>query len=644
MCGFAGLLRPGADVSLDWLEHQVEAMTATLEHRGPDDAGAWSDVETGLVLGHRRLSIIDLSPAGHQPMTSADGRWVLAYNGELYNTAELRARVRSWGTRLRGHSDTEVLLELMARLGPRGAAEATNGMFAFAAWDRRDRTLHLGRDRLGEKPLYYGLHEGGVVFASELKALHGLEGLRPEIDRSALQEYFRYSYVRAPRSIYRDVFKVEPATIVTVQQSTMRPTIARYWSALDAAVAGRAATTHETSAELEQLLTDAIDRRMVSDVPIGALLSGGVDSASMVALMQQRSDRPVRTFTIGFDDERFDEAPHAKKVAQHLGCDHTELYLGPDEVMQAIPRVSAVYDEPFADSSQLPTMLVCELARRSVTVALGGDGADEVFGGYNRYVWWNDLWDRTRGTPTVLRRLGAAAVGAVPPGGWNAASSAIRRLRPTSRLADRRLAERAVKGAALLAANTPRDAYEQLLSVWTPPTPVLGGGPGCESSIALGANAPFAEQMMYADLVDYLPNDILTKVDRASMSTSLEVRAPFLDHRLVEAAWRLPLTSKVNRGVGKIALRQILYRHVPRELVDRPKAGFALPVGEWLRGPLRPWAEDLLDRRRLDLHGYVASEPIRHAWKRHLAGDVGRDAQVWTALMFEAWLDRWHRS
>jgi asparagine synthase (glutamine-hydrolysing) len=618
-------------------------MTDAIKHRGPDDEGQWLDSEAGVALGARRLSILDLSPEGHQPMVSQSGRWVVAFNGEIYNFRELRAIVESSGVRLRGHSDTEIMLASFERWGVRSAVERFAGMFAFALWDRAERALHLVRDRLGEKPLYAGWVGDVFLFGSELKALCAHPAWHGEVDRGAVALFLRHGYVPQPWSIYHGIRKVPPGAILTLTARDMRqaPAEKRYWSARAIAEEGAqspsALSDPDAIDALEAVLKRTIRDEMVADVPLGAFLSGGIDSSTIVALMQAQSDRPVRTFTIGFHERAFNEAHQAKAVAAHLGTDHTELYLTPAETRAVIPRLPSLYDEPFADPSQIPTFLVSELARRDVTVCLSGDGGDELFGGYDKYVVSDQFWRGVRRVPHGARVLLGRAITALPPMVWD------RVLRWAGPLAPRGGAsgERAHKLGALLSLDTAEAVYRRMMSHWAEPEAVVAGAR--EPLVALSDRAQWPHvdsyllRMMYMDLVTYLPDDILVKVDRASMGVSLESRAPFLDHRVVEFALRLPLAQKVRNGHGKWLLRRVLDRHVPKTLIDRPKMGFAVPIDRWLRGPLREWAEDLLSDRRLRQEGFLDPAAVSRTWREHQSGGRNRQFQLWDVLMFQAW-------
>jgi asparagine synthase (glutamine-hydrolysing) len=641
MCGFAGVL------SLQPVsEEHARPMGAAVEHRGPDDQGVWCDSSAGIGLAFARLAILDLSAAGHQPMVSRHGRYVIAFNGEIYNYLDLRRELdslpRVYGGSWHGHSDTEVLLAGFDAWGIERTLHKTVGMFAFGVWDRRTKTLTLGRDRLGEKPLYYGWQGDTFLFGSELKALRAHPAFRADIDRDALAAYMRYSYIPAPGSIYRGIHKLLPGTLLEVRRERRDgPAPRPYWSLLEAARKGIespfAGSTADALEGLEARLSEAVALQQIADVPLGAFLSGGVDSSTVVALMQKQSSRPVHSFTIGFEATGYNEAQHAAAVARHLGTDHTELYVSAEETRAVIPRLPALYDEPFADSSQVPTFLVSQLARRSVTVSLSGDGGDELFGGYNRYTWAR----RSLLLPAPLRRTLARGIASLTPATWDRVYSVLQPLVPRP-LRVRMPGDKAHKLAHVWGADSDAAVYQYLVSTWAGEHALIRNGrdttdlPHLWEEVAdLGAAE---NRMMAIDALTYLPDDILCKVDRAAMGISLETRVPLLDHRVVEYAWRLPLNMKIRNGQGKWILRQLLYKYVPEKLIERPKMGFGLPIGSWLRGPLRDWAEDLLAQSRLEQEGFLNAGPIREKWAEHLSGMRNWQYQLWTVLMFQAWL------
>jgi len=652
MCGIAGKLDLGRSCGEEELRDQTQRMIATLRHRGPDDEGTWVDAEAGVALGNRRLAILDLSPAGHLPMVSSSGRYVVAFNGEIYNYQEVRRELESQvadsALALRGHGDTEVMLAAFEHWGVEATLPRLNGMFAFALWDRRERVLFLARDRFGEKPLYYGWMGDVLLFASELKALRAHPGFRGAIRREALAFPLRYAYIPAPLSIYEDIGKLPPASFLKVRtdrREQARPT--PYWSLREVVERGLAepyrGTEAQAAEELDALLRDAVRLRMISDVPLGAFLSGGIDSSTVVALMQAQSSQPVRTFSIGFYEDEYNEARQAHAVAHHLRTEHTELYVTPREAMDVVPLLPTLYDEPFADSSQIPTFLVSKLARHSVTVSLSGDGGDEVFGGYNRYVWGRRLWNRMRLAPGPLRRLAAGGITGVSPRFWDALFQGVGPVLPRS-WRQRLPGDKMHKLAGVLALTSPKAMYLRLASLWLEPEQVVLGASGQATADYLLAQWPgfpqYEHNAMYLDAMTYLPDDILAKVDRASMGVSLEGRIPYLDPRVVELAWKLPLAMKVREGQGKRILRRVLHRYVPRELVERPKMGFGIPIGDWMRGPLRDWTEALLDESRLRQEGYFDPRPIRKKWQEHLSGHHNWQYDLWNVLMFQAWLEQ----
>ncbi len=616
-------------------------------HRGPDDSGVWIDPRAKLALGFRRLSIIDLSPAGHQPMLSADQRFVIAFNGEIYNYQELRGELGRRGHSFRGHSDTEVILAAVAEWGIEHTIERLIGMFAIALYDVLERKLFLVRDRLGEKPLYYGWHGASFLFGSELKALQAHREWCGEIDRNVLGLYLRHNYVPAPYSIFTNTYKLPPATYacLTWEQlhSRQNPSPVVYWSVEKIAQRGVESPfkgdDEEAIEHLDSLLRQAVCKQMVADVPLGAFLSGGIDSSTIVALMQTQSSRPVRTFSIGFHVPAYDEAKHARAVAQHLGTEHTELYVTPNEAMAVIPKLPMVYDEPFADSSQIPTYLVSELTRRHVTVSLSGDGGDELFGGYNRYFIGCSLWRRIGWIPRQFRTITARQLTAVSPQTWTTITQPFVRFAPILDNAG----DKIHKAADILDVENPSHMYRRLVSHWKHPEDILGHIVEPPTKLTHPVPAPiasdFVQTMMYQDLITYLPDDILVKVDRAAMSVSLESRVPMLDPDVVEFAWSLPLHMKLRDGKGKWILRNLLYRYIPQEYVERPKMGFGVPIDSWLRQPLRAWAADLLDETRIRQQGYFRPEPIVARWREHLEGTRNWSYLLWDILMFQAWLE-----
>ncbi len=646
MCGITGFWDTSRQFSIDRLGAIVRQMSNTLIHRGPDDEGYWQDAEVGIALGHRRLAIVDLSPFGHQPMVSADGRYIIVFNGEVYNFLELRRQLESLGHKFRGHSDTEVMLASVTQWGLHEAIQRFNGMFAFALWDQKEQLLHLGRDRLGEKPLYYGFLGQTFLFASELKALRVHPSFQTEINRDALALYFRYNYVPAPYSIYQGIYKLPPGTLLTCNGVETHPTPVPYWSVKEAAEFGIAepftGSELEAVAHLEAVLKDAVGLRMVADVPLGAFLSGGIDSSTVVALMQAQSSQPVKTFSIGFYEHAYNEAQYAKQVAQHLGTNHTELYVRPQEALAVIPKLPMLYDEPFSDPSQIPTFLVSQLARQHVTVALSGDGGDELFAGYNRYFLCRSIWQKIGWIPEILRHSTAGALTSISPQTWDRGLAHFSALLPM-KLRQLALGDKLHKLADIIAVPDSNAMYTRLISHREEKeTLVIGGSelPTAFSDRQSWTSLPdFIQRMMYLDTVTYLPDDILVKVDRASMGVSLEGRIPLLDHRVVEFAWRVPLSMKTRDSQGKWLLRQVLYKYVPQKLIDRPKKGFSVPIATWLRGPLRDWAEALLDETRLHKQGFLNPQHIRQKWAEHQQGDRNWQYYLWEVLMFQSWLD-----
>jgi asparagine synthase (glutamine-hydrolysing) len=623
MCGICGFWGEQRDAGA-----LAGAMALRIQHRGPDSTGVWADTDTGIALAHRRLAIVDLSPAGHQPMASRNGRYQISYNGEIYNHLDLRASLDAEGQRVwRGHSDTETLVEAIAAWGVEATLRRANGMFALAVWDRERQELHLARDRMGEKPLYWGRVGKDVVFASELKALHVHPQWDGAVDRNVLALYFRHNYVPGHHCIHQGLYKLLPGHWVTISQPSGELPVPRpYWSLRDAAEKGMNAPFQGSASDavdtLETLLTDAVGLRMMADVPLGAFLSGGVDSSTVVALMQAQAQRPVQTFSIGFNEATYDEAPHAKAVAAHLGTDHTELYVSGEDAMAAIGDLPHIWDEPFADPSQIPTLLLSRLTRSAVTVSLSGDGGDELFHGYGRYDRAAQLWSRIAAIPAPIRRFAGALANRIPPGLTG------QRIEQAAQIADMR---------------RPEDLYRLTMSFARAPDRLVRGAIEPVTLLTDPARwlpgADFREQMMYLDAGSYLPDDVLVKVDRASMAVSLEARVPLLDHRVVEFAWSLPLSMKTRNGTGKWALREVLYRHVPKALIERPKMGFGVPIETWLTGPLRNWAEALLTEERLKRDGYLDPAVVRRMWNDHQSGARQWHFQLWGVLMFQMWLD-----
>ena len=641
MCGLVGFLGGDSLEGKEGTEALLQRMADTISYRGPNDSGYWCDMDQQIGLGHRRLSIVDLSSAGQQPMISPSGRYVIVFNGEVYNHFDLRKELgeSSW----RGHSDTESLLACFDRWGIQGAIERVVGMFAFAVWDKSENTLFLGRDRIGEKPLYYGWQGSSFMFASELKALKKHPAFKAEISRESVCLFLRYSYVPAPYSIYSGIQKLEPGCLLSLPQNQREPKIWKYWSAIDLIKQGInspfSGTPLEAVDELELLAKDAIKQQMVADVPLGAFLSGGKDSSTVVALMQAQSTQKIKTFSIGFHEEGYNEAVYAKAIAQHLGTDHTELYVPPNIARAVIPNIPSLYDEPFSDSSQIPTFLVAQLARQHVTVSLSGDAGDELFGGYNRYQMTASMWKKIELLPRSLRKLIAKGVEAIQPQAWD---NFCKYIPGSNRFVN--IGDKLHKGAGVMASRSIDELYLRLVSLLPDPEALVIGGR--EPDTLLTGKKPDltglcdVESMMALDLLTYLPDDILVKVDRAAMAVSLETRVPFLDHRIVEFAWTLPLSVKIRDGEMKWPLNQMLYRYLPRELIDRPKMGFGIPIHDWLRGPLEEWAEELLDEARLKAEGIFHPAPIRALWESHLSGHRNLGHYLWNVLMFQLWLEK----
>ncbi len=647
MCGIAGFWSPRGTLDNAALAARAEHMGLAVAHRGPDGDGVWTDKEHGLAFAHRRLAIIDLNQTGHQPMASPSGRYVISFNGEIYNFPELRTELEGQGVKFRGSSDTEVLLALIDRDGTVRALDQANGMFAFALWDRRDQKLTLAQDRYGQKPLYYARLAGGIAFGSELSAIRAHPDFSPQIDPDALALYLRFGNVPAPHTIYRGAHKLVAGTTLTLDAESLSGTYPEpqpYWSAERVARAGLEDPANLSADEaidaLERALGDSVRRCMISDVAIGAFLSGGLDSTAVVALMQAHSSRPVKTFSIGFHEAAYNEATYAAAVARHLGTDHMELYVTPHETQEVIPALPEIYDEPFADSSQVPTFLVSRLARESVTVSLSGDGGDEQFVGYNRYAWGKRIGGFVEAMPASLRRLTAGAMRMIPPQGWDRLYGNMTGWRGTQNR-QVQIGHKVHKLAELLHAPDRRALYLELLSQWNVPGSVVQAALAPASYGGATGSWPdlgnFTLEMLLLDTVGYLPNDILVKLDRASMAVGLEGRVPFLDHEVGELAWRLPLSTKLRDGVTKCPIRGLLKRYVPPEMIERPKMGFGIPIGRWLRTDLRDWAEDLLRTECLAKDDLLDPVPIRKAWQEHLSGRRNWEHRLWSVLMFQSW-------
>jgi len=641
MCGIAGLVDTG--IGANELSRTAGAMADALAHRGPDDRGVWLDEDAGVALGHRRLAIIDLSAAGHQPMLSAGGRYIIVYNGEIYNHAALRRELEDLGVTFQSDSDTEVMLSAIEQWGLRPALERFVGMFAFALWDQKLRELTLVRDRLGIKPLFWGLFGSRFLFGSELKALTAAPNWQGRVDRDALATYMRWNYVPNPHCIYENVFKLAPGHLLVLGQNGT-PQLTCWWDARQQTLEAMQRRSDPTDVEaidaFHKILGEAVQSRMVADVPLGAFLSGGIDSSLIAALMQEHSTKPVRTFTIGFNEDQYNEANFAKTVAQSLGTEHTELYVSPETARDVIPNLAKIHDEPFADSSQIPTFLVSQMTRRDVTVALSGDGGDELFAGYTRYHWANMVQKKFGYFPESVRGLMSGAITSVPGSWWEMAAGILpEKRRPT------RIADRAGKLAAFLRQPTALGIYRRQHTHWPMPGDIVPGGlerKGIPWDETLAEDYPsFIESMQIADTLSYLPDDILTKVDRASMAVSLEARVPLLDHRVVDFAWGLPDRFRTRNGKGKWLMRELLSRYVSRDMIERPKMGFSIPMATWLRGPLRDWAEDLLSIDNLSRNDLISPKPVRREWANFLAGHNSSQEALWGILMFQAWQNQW---
>jgi len=657
MCGITGIF---GNLRKDELAISVQKMSSTLTHRGPDDAGTWINEESGIAFGHQRLSIVDLSSVGHQPMMSPCGRFSVIFNGEIYNHLQLRDKLnasaykQSW----KGHSDTETLVSAFSQWGIEKTLEQLVGMFAIAVWDIRIKKLYLIRDRFGEKPLYYGWSNNTFLFGSELKALRSYKGFNNEIDRNVLSLYMQYMYVPSPYSIFKDVYKLDPGCILEIDDSgkvqppeqitssvfNAKGISIKQWYSLSKIAKNSQNNLIEDENEaielLEKTLLESVQSQLISDVPLGAFLSGGIDSSVIVSLMQKVSKNPVKTFTIGFEESAFNEAIYAKDVAKHLGTDHHELYITASDAIEVIPSLPTLYDEPFADSSQIPTYLVSQLAHQSVTVSLSGDAGDELFGGYNRYLWGSRVWNKVKWIPPNLRSIVGGVIQKLPVSEWDKLGHSLPNKYRVSSMGDKahRMAHR------LKTVKNLDDMYHSLVTEgYREESLVINDGLVLETKLdnynIISSISESEQRMMLWDSLTYLPDDILTKVDRAAMGVSLETRIPFLDHRVAELAWRLPLEMKIKNGEGKWPVRQVLYKYVPRELIERPKAGFAVPVGQWIRGPLREWASDLLDEKRIQREGYFNPKLVKELWEQHLSGRHDWTPRLWAILMFQVWLD-----
>jgi asparagine synthase (glutamine-hydrolysing) len=649
MCGIVGFWDISRQISNEKLPEIVQQMANAIVYRGPDSTGNWVDTDKGIALGHQRLAIVDLSPQGHQPMICNDDRYVIVFNGEVYNFLELRRELEFLGHNFRSHSDTEVMLASFSQWGVEAAVKRFNGMFAFAVWDCEERLLYLGRDRLGEKPLYYGWVGKTLLFASELKALKVHPDFQVEINRDALALFLRLGYIPAPHSIYQGIFKLSPGSLLCWDGVSDNPQAQVYWSAKEVAESGVKqqfqGNEFEAVIELEKLLLNAVKMRMIADVPLGAFLSGGIDSSTIVSLMQAQSNQAVKTFSIGFHEKAYDEAPYAKAVAKYLGTEHTEFYVTPESALDVIPKLPSLYDEPFSDPSQIPTFLVSQLAKQYVTVALSGDGGDELFGGYSRYLVTDNLWKKVNYIPQIIRNLTGQSLTATSPEIWNLCLNFVgntlgNKLSSLSKLKNQ--GDKINQIGEVLKLSHPEPMYARLTSHWKNPEQIVIGSSEPTTAFtdreSWARVSSFLEHMMFVDTVTYLPDDILVKVDRANMGVSLEGRIPFLDHRVVEFAWQTPLSMKVSNGQGKWLLRELLRKYLPNNLIDRPKMGFSVPIDIWLRGPLREWAESLLDENLLISQGFLNPAPIRQKWKEHITGVREWHFYLWDVLMFQAWL------
>jgi asparagine synthase (glutamine-hydrolysing) len=652
MCGLTGFLEPYQSFDAQQAESTLLKMSRVISHRGPDDQGVWIDPQACIALGHRRLSIIDISSQGHQPMHSACGRYVITYNGEIYNYLEIKTELEglSAAPLWRGHSDTEVILAAITHWGLENALKKFTGMFALALWDKKERVLQLARDRLGEKPLYYGWMGNVLLFGSELKSLRMHPAWKGEINPDTLALFIQHCYVPAPYSIYKNIYKVQQGTIATFDSKNILPSSqplkSSYWPANELAESGIRKPFQGSESEaienLEKLLQQSVKQQMIADVPLGACLSGGIDSSTIVAIMQQQSQTPVKTFTMGFSEEAYNEAQYAKEVAKHLGTDHTELYITPREAMEVIPKLSQIYDEPFSDSSQIPTYLISQLTRSKVTVSLSGDGGDELFGGYNRYFQGRTLWNYLKLIPDNLQEVLQSTITSISPLTWDTLGKWFAPVLP-EKAKQPNFGNKLHKLAEILNSKDPDGMYLKLVSIWQESSSIVKNSKQSKTFILNSRTRPniedFTQRMMFLDAMTYLPDDILVKVDRASMAVSLETRVPFLDHKIVEFAWQTPLHMKIRNGQGKWLLRQVLHKYIPQDMIERPKMGFGVPIDSWLRGPLKDWAENLLSENKLRNEGFFNPVPIREKWMEHQAGKKNWHHHIWTILMFQSWLE-----
>ncbi|MBH10730.1 MAG: asparagine synthase (glutamine-hydrolyzing) [Candidatus Marinimicrobia bacterium] len=649
MCGITGYVGGEWLNGLEGAKHQLKLMSETIKHRGPDSSGFWLDQDCGIAFAHRRLSIIDLSDNGKQPMFSSSKRFVILFNGEIYNHLSLRSELEKencapdWN----GHSDTETILAYIENHGFKKTLEKCVGMFAIVLFDREKKHLYMARDRMGEKPLYYGWQKGVFLFGSELKSLQKHISFENKIDRDAIALYLKYNYVPSPFSIFKRISKVPAGTFIklNIKQKDFRPNEKinpiNYWSLENVASKGIMNPIKENNLaikNLKKLLKVSIKDQMIADVPIGAFLSGGIDSSLIAAIMQELSNKSIKTFTIGFHEKGFNEAEYAKAIANHLKTDHTELYVEPNDAMNIIPKLPHLYDEPFSDSSQIPTFLISEMTRKYVTVSLSGDGGDEVFGGYNRYLWNNNFHERTKKIPYYLKNNFAALIKKISPMTWDRIMASFNFMTPSTLEAVRK-GEKIHKLAEVLTAKDYSEIYNRLISQWQKPSKLIKSDLDINNiqNNALFLDNDFRFMMMFNDSTQYLPDDILVKLDRAAMSVSLETRIPYLDHRIIEYSWRLPLSMKIKGGKGKWVLRKILNEYIPKNLIDRPKMGFGVPIDYWLRGPLRDWAEDLLDETKIKNEGFFNVSPIAKKWKEHKQETNNWQHHLWNILMFQSW-------